>query len=191
MGVLSSPLSPLLATALALARQWCAGQTIDGAPALRHAVQVTRVLAVHVPNISEHLLAAALVHDSPDFAPVGLDLDAVLNRRLSPGVTSIVRGLQAEHVALDGAGVPSVPTEDLEVLLVSAADKVVALNSMLTRAGTATEPDEFWQARHAFIALLGYFRAFADAGQPSLPSLLAVELRRLVREAEASTLAYR
>lgn len=187
MAVLSPPLSPLLADALALARRWCAGQVIDGAPALRHAVRVARTLAAYVPDVPDELLAAALLHDSPDFAPGDVDLDALLDRGLSPAVTRIVRGLQAEHAALDTPGGPPIQVDDLELLLASTADKIVALDSMLTRARTVTDPGQFWRARPAFRALLGYLRDFVETASPSLPPSMAAELDRLVSEAEDVT----
>ncbi len=124
MTVLSRPRHPIVADALALAGQWCRGQIIDDAPALGHAVKVALVLGRHVPDAAPELIAAVLLHDSPEYAPKDVDLDALLTVRLGPAVPRIVRGLEREHIALDERPVPDVTTEDRWTLYTSAADKI-------------------------------------------------------------------
>src|SRR4051794_34723902 len=101
MTVLSYLDDPVVSQALTLARDWCAGHTIDGAPALGHAMKVALVLATHVPDVPSRVVAAALLHDAPEYAPHDIDLDAELTARCGPGVAAIVRGLEREHHALD------------------------------------------------------------------------------------------
>ena len=81
MTVLTPPRHPLIDNALADARRWCAGQVIDDRPALAHAARVAVTLGEHVTDPAPELIAAALLHDSPEFAPAGIDLDAVLGHR--------------------------------------------------------------------------------------------------------------
>ena len=47
MTVLSRPRHPIVANALQMAREWCAGHIIDGAPSLGHAVKVALTLGTH------------------------------------------------------------------------------------------------------------------------------------------------
>lgn len=101
MSVLTKPRHPTVDTALALARTWCAGHVIDDAPALGHAIRVALTLDRHVPDAHPELVAAVLLHDSPEFAPAGLTLDELLTARLGPAVTRVVRALEAEHIGLD------------------------------------------------------------------------------------------
>jgi hypothetical protein len=105
-----------------LARDWCHGHRIDGAPALAHAVRVALKIGEHLPAAPPELVAAALVHDSPEFAPPDIDLGAVLTVRLGGAVTRVVWALQGEHNALN-AYMPELPDpDDLWVLSASAAD---------------------------------------------------------------------
>jgi HD domain-containing protein len=117
MSVLTRPRHPTIDTALELARTWCAGHVIDDAPALGHAVRVALTLDRHLPDASPELIAAALLHDSPEFAPANLTLDELLTARFGPAVTRVVRALEAEHVGLDTIlGGPPIPIEDPWVL---------------------------------------------------------------------------
>lgn len=183
MNVLDHPRHPLVQAALGLARKWCAGQVIDGAPALAHAVKVAKVVVGHVPAAHPDLVAAVLLHDSPYFAPAEVDLDAVLTGQLSAAVTRIVRGLHRGHRAMGRWSAEQIDTGDAEVLLASAADKVVSLSSVLTRANAATDPGAFWAQRQAFVRAVPYFRAFYDAAAPRLPGSLASDLAVVVNAA--------
>jgi len=131
--VLTPPRHPLIDNAFADACRWCAGQVIDDQPALAHAARVAVTLGEHVTDPAPELIAAALLHDSPDFAPAGIDLDVVLGHRYGIQVVRIVRALQAEHHALD-TDTPIIVADDLPVLLASTADKIVALTSLSRRA---------------------------------------------------------
>jgi hypothetical protein len=151
---------------------------------LAHAVQVALKLGEHLPSAPPELVAAALVHDSPEFAPANVDLDAVLTMWLGENARWVVRALQREHDALD-ARRPELPaTDDRWTLYASAADKIVSLISILGRAAAAGDPEEFWRIRQPFVALVPYFRSFHEAAGPLLPDTLGNELHRLVRMAE-------
>src|SRR5439155_6035398 len=110
MNALGKPRHPLVDTALGLARTWCAGHVIDEAPAFAHAVRVAVTLDRHLPAAPPGLLAAALLHDAPDYAPADIDLDALLTVRFGPDVVRVVRALEREHRGLDsGPGGPPIP----------------------------------------------------------------------------------
>jgi hypothetical protein len=190
MTVLSRPRHPIVADALVLAGEWCRGQIIDGAPALGHAVKVALVLGRHVPNASPELVAAVLLHDSPEYAPKDVDLDALLTARFGPAVTRIVRGLEREHIALDERPVPDVTTEDRWTLYASAADKIVSLRSILRRASLAADPAAYWQSRRAFVTRVPYFAAFHTSAAPHLPPGMAGDLARLIVRAEQAATRY-
>lgn len=161
MTVLSRPRHPLVDDALALARIWCDGHVIDGSPALGHAVKVARTLDRHLFRPHPELIAAALLHDAPFFAPPDLNLDLVLTTRFRPGVTHTVRALEREHEALDTQVTPSFSTTDRWTLYATTADKIVAINAIVRRASRAADPAEFWRPRTAFVSRMPYFRAFA------------------------------
>ena len=183
--MLTRPRHPTVDTALELARIWCAGHVIDNAPALGHAIRVVRTVDRHLPGAHPELVAAALLHDSPEFAPAGVNLDELLTVRLGPAVTRVVRALEAEHAGLDTIpGGPSIPVDDPWVLYTSAADKTIALSSMLLRAAAAPDPAEFWAQRAAFRALVPYFRAFHTAAVSHLPLSMAVEISPIVARVE-------
>jgi len=187
MSVLSRPRHPIVADALVVARDWCAGHIIDGAPAFGHAVKVALTLGRHVPDPAPELVAAVLLHDSPEYAPKEIDLDAVLTARFGAPVAAIVRGLEREHIALDQRADPDVTTEDRWTVVASAADKIVSLRSILRRASRAPDPAAYWRSRRAFVARVPYFAAFHTAAAPHLPPGMAGELARLVVCAENAT----
>ena len=190
MSVLTRPRHPTVEVALELARSWCAGHVIDDAPALGHAIRVALTLDRHVPDAHPELVAAVLLHDSPEFAPTDLTTAELLTTRLGPAVTRVVRALEAEHVGLDTIpGGPPIPIADPWVLHSSAADKIVALTSMLRRAATAPDPAAFWARRAAFRALVPYFRGFHTVAAPHLPISMAAELDLIVAQVEQTTTA--
>jgi hypothetical protein len=184
MTVLSRPHHPIVADALALARAWCAGHVIDGAPALGHAVKVTLTLGRHVRDPAPELVAAVLLHDSPEYAPKEIDLDVVLITRFGLRTARVVRGLEREHLALGERADPDVITVDRWTVWASAADKIVSLRSVLRRAARASDPVAYWHARRAFVARVPYFAAFHTAASPRLPPGMAGDLARLVVRAE-------
>jgi (p)ppGpp synthase/HD superfamily hydrolase len=173
--VLRPPRHRLVEHSLAQARCWCAGQVIDDRPALVHAVRVAVTLGEHVPDPDPELIAAALLHDSPEFAPVEVDLDAVLGQHYGGEVVRIVRALQAEHHALDTNN-PITIADDLPVLLASTSDKIVALASLTRRAEKSGDPVGFFAARPALLALLPRFQTFRDAGIGRVPASMTRQL---------------
>ena len=191
MSALTRPRLPLIDTAIALSRDWCEGHIIDGAPALSHALKVARKVADHLPGASADLIAAAILHDAPYFAPAGVDLDRTLAATLNSSVLRIVRAIQAEHEALQHSTDPGVETRDLDVLLASAADKAVSIAAITRRGRRSDSPDTFWNRRRAFIDRVPYFKAFAAAAEPHLPASLARELTAVVTGAAKATTNYR
>lgn len=159
--------------AMRLARVWCAGHIIDDAPAFTHAVLVARTLVHYVPDVPPHLVAATLLHDAPDFAPAGLPLDPVLNG-VGDGVAPIVRALAAEHAAMDAGERPKL--DDLAVVLVSAADKIVAFRSLVERAQRSGDEAGFWARRTALRDLMPIFGEWRDLATPLLPTTMAADL---------------
>jgi hypothetical protein len=189
MTVLVPPRHPTVDRALTLARRWCRGHQIDAAPALAHAARVAVTVSRHIPHVPPEPVAAALLHDSPEYAPQaepGIDLYPYLTQHLGPEVARIVAALEVEHAALGSLDGPPVPVDDPPVLAVSAADKIVALGSMLRRAAASGDPAGFWRARGAFTAVTPYLHAFHVEATPHLPETMAGELARLV---EAVTVA--
>lgn len=187
MSLPTLPRHPLVALALRDARRWCKDQIIDERPAIAHAVRVADIVARHVPQPEPVLLAAALLHDSPEFAPPELDLDAYLTAAYDAEVTRIVRALQAEHLALD-TDHPLIPTDDPPVLVASTADKIVALTSLLRRARNSGDVSGFFAARPALRALLPHFDEFGHQGAGQVPlsmtAAFTAALRRLELAAE-------
>ncbi|RQW93609.1 HD domain-containing protein [Micromonospora inaquosa] len=175
MTVLSPPRAAIVDRALRDARRWCAGHSIDDRPALAHAVRVAVTIGEHVPNPAPDLIAAALLHDIPDFAPRTPDIYQVLATAYGPQVPRIIAALQAEHQALDMPD-PPIRVDDLPVLLASTADKIVALTSLLRRAHTSGDVPDFLRTRPALLTLLPHFRAFHQAAHPRLPASMSARL---------------
>jgi hypothetical protein len=180
MTVLSPPRHPLIDTALQLARDWCAGHIIDGAPALAHAVKVAVAVGMHLPDAEPQLVAAVLLHDSPFLAPADVDLDTTLTTQLDAEVTRIVRTLQREHDAMDCDPSDFALPGDGSIVVASAADKIVSITSILERAAAAPDQEAFWAVRQPFLRAALYFRAFHTAATPQLPGTMATHLGRLV-----------
>lgn len=170
---------PLLTPALRLARRWCDGHSIDGRPALAHAARVASTLRKHQPNIDPQIIAAALVHDAPEFVP-GLDVYATISRCLTPEVARLVREVAAQHEAMSGHTV----TRDPSVLLISAADKIASIRSILERADRAPDPEAYWSCRQPFLDAIPHFRAVQAMAAELIPGTLAGELDQLVTRAE-------
>jgi hypothetical protein len=185
MTVLTPPRHPVVDVALALARRWCAGHVIDGAPALRHAAQVAVTLDRHQPDAPPELIAAVLLHDAPEFAPADIDLDELLTCRFAPETARVVRALQREHEALAEPTPPEPDVDDPLTLWASAADKIVSLESVVARASLAGDQPGYWAKRAPFLRLVPYFRRFHTAATPYLPAGMAQALHQAVVGAEA------
>jgi hypothetical protein len=191
MTVLSPPQPPIIRKALDLASDWCAGHTIDEAPALTHAIKVAATIGEHIPDAPAELIAAALLHDAPYFAPADVHLDAVLTTRLGFTVTRTVRAMEREHTTMDTSTEPHIDPTDLWALWAGVADKIVAISSILRRASRAEDELAFWAQRSAFVSRIGYFRAFCELACPHVPSTMRNELDHVVTRAERITGAYR
>ena len=79
---------------------------------------------------------------------------------------------------------PPVPADDPWTMQASAADKIVSLTSILRRATAAPDLSAYWRARQPFIDRIPYFRAFASATAPHVPSTMVAELERLIVQAD-------
>lgn len=135
----------------------------------------------YTPDPPPEAIAAALLHDSAEFAPPHIDLDATLDT-LSPDVARIVRVLEQEH---DDPETALPPADDPSAMLASGADKIVSIGSVIERAEDAPDPAAFWASRQEFVAALPYFARFADAAEGVLPSAMVAELSALVARARA------
>lgn len=175
MTVLSPPRAATVDRALRDAQRWCTGHTIDDRPALAHAVRVAVTIGEHVLHPDPDLIAAALLHDIPDFAPRTPDIYQVLAVAYGPQVPRIIAALHAEHQALDMPD-PPIRVDDLPVLLASTADKIVALTSLLRRAHTSGDVTDFLRKRPALLTLLPHFRAFRQAAHPRVPAGMSARL---------------
>ncbi len=192
---LSCPRPSMVVAALHLARRWCTGHVIDGAPAMAHAVRVAVKLCQYDPTATAELVAAVLLHDSPYFVPDGQDLDVVLSETVGNEVCQIVRAIEQEHLALavytsDPGRVEvhlrDVASHDRAVVLASAADKAVSLGSIMRRASRVPDIYTYWSGRSAFVAQIPYFFYFVNEVRWGLPAGLSEELDVLVTAAERS-----
>ncbi|MFB9238371.1 metal-dependent phosphohydrolase [Plantactinospora siamensis] len=186
MNVFAAPRHPHVARALTDARAWCAGQIIDDRPALVHAVRVAVTLARYLPDPPTALIAAALLHDAPEFAPPDIDLPGVLTRRYGTEVTRIVYALHDEHAALDQPD-PPINTSDQPVLLISTADKIVVFRSLVHRAHASGDAAAFYAARPALLRLLPHFHAMHQAARPHVPIAMAAHLGDALAKLTRST----
>lgn len=177
------PRHHLVADAVELARIWCEGHSIGGRPALGHAMRVARTLCRHVSEPSVEAVAAALLHDGPGFAPDPAEVDAILTARFGPTVTHIVRTLEREDAI---AATTAMMDADLWALQVSAADKIVAIASVLQRAARADDPAAFWHDRTPFVQGLPSLRAFTSRAAPHLPSAMTAELTSLIDHSDSA-----
>lgn len=190
MTVLSPPRHPLVAAALADASVWCAGHLIEHRPALRHAAAVAHEVVQHTPEASPEVVAAALLHDAPEFAPACLDLPAYLTVNYGDRVAQLVVDLHAEHESLDTPE-PTISTGDLALLMLSTADQAVAFRSNLHRAHTSGDVPAFFGAKTGMIRLLGYFHRYQRAGVGLLPATLSADLAASLDQVDAAVAAFR
>ncbi len=183
---LASPRHPLIDQALADARRWCAGRIIDQRPAVGHAVMVALVTAEHQPAVTPTQIVASLLHDAPEFAPADLDLDAYLTATYGADVTRVIRAVEQEHQDLEHDD-PPIRTDDPAVVLLSTADKIVAMRSMVARSRRSPHATVFFLDRRAFLRLIPYFHAWACTVRGLVPDSMANELDRVMRIVDAST----
>jgi hypothetical protein len=176
------PDDPLVWAALRLARLWCDGHRIGGKAALDHAQDVAAVLLRHIPRAEPVVIAAVLLHDSPELAPSHIDLDVVLATVVSPEVARLVRALHHEHEQLATDTPPTPPADDVALMQASAADKIISTTTVLDHARTE-DPAAYWSARSGFVTALPYLRDFCAAADAVLPPTMATELGDLIDRA--------
>ena len=187
MSALTRPRHRLVEVAINLARQWCYGHVIDGSPALGHALKVARKVDEHLSTASPDLIAAVILHDAPYFAPDSDDLEQLLTGQLSADVARIVWAIKQEHDALDDDVSPRINLDQPDVVVASAADKVISIGAVLRRAERHTMPITFWLTRQPFVDRVPYFYEFMMAAWPYLPNRLAWELQAVIEAAQHAT----
>ncbi|MDM4723275.1 HD domain-containing protein [Micromonospora sp. WMMA1363] len=189
MTIFAPPRAPVVEDALAVAKQWCAGRTIDDRPALTHAARVAVTVGEHQPDVDADVVAAALLHDAPEFAPATLDLDGFLDDRFGAEVRRLIRGMQSEHDAIDRQE-PVIPDPaDGHLMLLSTADKVVALRSLLRRAGLSGDVTAFFARRRPLLDLLAFFRTFQRTSVDAVPASLSAALDTVLVDLAEATAA--
>ncbi|WP_250009725.1 metal-dependent phosphohydrolase [Actinoplanes sp. M2I2] len=186
MTVLAPPRHPIVQSALDDARTWCASEIIDDRPALAHAVKVAVTIGAHIPDPGTDLIAAALLHDSPDLAPNTLDLDELLTTRYGPTVRRIVRVMHNEHRSLD-TDHPQIVVDDHQVLLASTADRIVALSSLMSRARKSGDITGFFTRRRPLLLLLPYFHQCHAAGAGRVPDTMSAALATALTRLDDAT----
>ena len=179
MNALVRPRHPLIDRALSDARDWCKGHVIDGQPAIVHAVRVAVTVANHERDAAPGQIAAALLHDSPDFAPPDIDLDHHLTGQYGADTCRLVRAIEADHQAIN-VDVLTPPREQ-DVLLLSTADRLVALTSAARRA-RRSDTRAFFTQRQRLVELLPYFQSCCDAAWGRVPATLTRDLAAVLAE---------
>ncbi|MGP3978979.1 hypothetical protein ACTWQF_34190 [Streptomyces sp. 8N114] len=176
----------MVEAALALARTWCQGHVIDGAPALSHAVKVTALFGTHCPAAPAHVVAALLLHDAPDLAPDPSAMAEEITRRCGAEALAFIQALHAEHAVLDNPE-PAAVTAHLATLTgtswlleAAVADKIIAFRYMTGRADRAEDREEFWAQRRAFVRLLPYFHQIGDLAAGRVPEPMTRLYRTLL-----------
>lgn len=106
----------------------------------------------------------------PKFAPVSLKLDQFLEYRFSAEVRRLIRGMQSEHDAMD-CGKPFIPDlADRHLMLLSTADKVVALRSLLRRTDLFGDVAAFFARRRPLLDLLAFFHTYQSTSIGAVPT---------------------
>lgn len=187
MTILTPPRHALVDSALLLARRWCFGRVIDDRPALAHAARVAVTIDAHQPIAAPQIIAAALLHDAPEFAPPQLDLDRFLSAEYGAEARRLVRGMQVEHDALDREEPIVADPADVNLTLLSTADKVVALTSLLRRAHLSGDTTGFFAARTPLLNLLTHFRKCRAAAIGAVPASMTADLGKILDALDAAT----
>jgi hypothetical protein len=150
--------------------------------------RLARTINRYLPANPE-LTAAAFLHDSPEHAPLGLDLDTILAERIGPEVPRIIRAHEAAHEALAQDRQPTALIADLPVVQLSAADKIVSLSTAIRSATTAPDPAAYRAGRRAFPEQLDHLAVFQHQVAGHLPQAMVQVLGALItRATEVSTL---
>ncbi|MBB5868672.1 hypothetical protein F4553_002051 [Allocatelliglobosispora scoriae] len=184
--VLNKPRHPIVERALRLSRLYYEGHVINEAPALNHAMRVAITLVEHEPDASPVMIASALLQDMPIYAPATVDVDIVLRDSVAEGVGPIVRGLAIEQDAMMSGKAARLASRS--VMLIMAADRIVALRTLLERARSAPDQREFWIQRQRLRGMFEHFRAWYALAEPVLPVSMAIELSGVLRDLEMAAL---
>ncbi len=185
---------PEVEAAFRLAVEWCEGHRIDGAPAIAHALKVTRTLGTHRPDVPAYVIAATLLHDAPDLAPEGGMEDRVTTA--AGGLTlRFIPDLYAEHAVLahptEAAGTAHLRTLTTVLWLMAAAvaDKIVAFEYAVDLAEHALDAAAFWTGRSAFTRLLPYFHRVYRAADGVAPRSMTTAYGRLLARCPKPTVS--
>jgi hypothetical protein len=89
--------------------------------------------------------------------------------------------LPAHQALTDGLHVPPV---DPAVLVVSTADKLVSIRTVLDGAASAADAATYWRSRQGFVLSVPYLRSFHCAAAVHVPVAMADDLRHLISQAE-------
>ncbi|MEV6971126.1 HD domain-containing protein [Hamadaea sp. NPDC051192] len=187
MSHLRRPRHPVVERALRLSRHYCAGNIIDDAPAFAHACKVAVMLARYVPDATPEMIAAALLHDAPEFVSPSVNLDNVLKHAIGDGVAPLVNAIHTEHAAMMSGAAPRVPGQPVTQIM--AADKVVAFSALVRRAGRAPDECEFWAKRTALQSLFPWFEQWCEMAAPQLPESLHTAVSLALARLETAAVA--
>lgn len=187
MSHLRRPRHPVVERALRLSKHYCEGKTIDDAPAFAHACKVAVMFTRHIPDAAPEMIAAALLHDAPEFKPDMVVLDVVLKYAVGDGIAPLVNAIHAEHAAMM-SGVPPRVAEP-PVTQIMAADKTVAFQALVTRASRAPSEAEFWDRRPTLRSLFPWFVQWCELAAPHLPESLHVAVTLALAQLEARALS--
>jgi hypothetical protein len=169
VAVLTLPQDRTVADACRDARRWCNGHLINGLPAVEHGARVALVLSEHLAVPPPELIAAALLHNAPEFGPRG-DIDAVLTARHGPEAARIVRELHFEHHTIDDRP----PPVEERLLLASTAHQVAELATVIDLARASGDPSAYLAGdRLGFHRYIARFRAAYAARLGRIPPSMA------------------
>ncbi|WP_157546759.1 hypothetical protein [Hamadaea tsunoensis] len=185
MGHLTRPRHPIVDRALNLSRRYCDGQIIDDAPAFTHACRVAVALGTHDPASTPEMIAAALLHDTPEFAHPDTNLSVALAYGVADGVAPLVLAVHDEHQAMTSGTAPRVPS-DGAVTRIMAADKVIAFRALVRRASRSPDPVHFWSHREGLRKLMPWFAEWSALAAPGLPPSLRGQLTQSYAQLSAA-----
>lgn len=168
-----------------LAAKWGSGHIIDGAPAIRHAVKVTRTLGRYCPAAPATVLAAALLHDAPELVSDHAEMEQRITAACGTEVRELIRLLWAEHDVLREPADQEAVAGHLRRLseipwlaTLTIAEKIVAIEYVLALGDQATDHDQFWGRQKAFTRLLPYLRHLQQAVLPYIPPAMSEAYRQ-------------
>lgn len=162
-----------------LADRVCRGHIVDEAPAFAHAVKVSVVVRRDIPDAPGWLVAAALLHDYPEFATEP-DVTGVLTRHVGVEGCAVVEAMHRLHAELNAGAEPVVDASWDAFVWLFVADQVVAFESLLRRAHRSGDPHSFITDRRALMRLLPWFGKTQTRLAARVPDVLARRHRGLL-----------